>query len=710
MKQLLQNIKDGKTLINEAPVPQIDDNSVIIKTSKTLISSGTEKILVNFGKQNFISKIKNNPDKVKDVYNKYKTDGFLNTINAVNAKLDQPIPLGYCNVGKVIEIGSNVKSVKLGDRVLSNGQHAEYVKVFEKQCAAIPNEVSDNEAVYGVLGSISLHSVRLLKPTIGETFVVYGSGLTGLLASQILQANGCRVISIDINNQRNELAKKLGALSINPQSQSVESFVMNSTNNLGADGVIISTATTSDEIINQSARILRKRGRIVLLGTAGLNINRNEFYKKEITFQVSCSYGPGRYDINYEEENNDYPLGFVRWTQQRNFQTILNLIKEKKINTNILTTSSYAFKNISSQYSEIINDPNQIGVIIEYEHKNIASKTISVDGYKFSQRGEGGIGLIGAGNYSLRTLIPNLKKLNLNLDIICSENSTNASILAKKFKINTITSDYKQIIENDNIKTIFVSTRHNNHSKFLIESIKNNKNIFLEKPLAIKNDEIEQIKKIIKQKKDNKEEIPKVVVGYNRRFSNLTKKLTSLIHPYTKPMTIIATINAGFISDEHWTQNLNIGGGRIIGEACHFIDLMLYLTKSRIKNFKANNIFTQDKINNFDNFSVNFLFENGSLGVLNYLSSGHKSYPKERIEVFCDNKNYVIDNFFTLKAYGNSNFNKQKLWLQDKGHLNIIREFMDSLDKKNNIIKLDEIIHSAEVSININNHLRFNEI
>jgi threonine dehydrogenase-like Zn-dependent dehydrogenase len=563
MKQIIQSFKTGETILEEIPAPQVKRGCVLIQTTKSLVSLGTERMLVEFGKSNLIQKAKQQPDKVKQVLDKIKTDGLVPTLEAVFNKLGEPLPLGYCNVGKVIAVGEGVDDFKVGDRVASNGNHAEFVCVPKNLVAHIPDNVEDNEATFTVIGSIGLQGIRLLNPTIGETVVVIGLGLIGLLTAQLLVANGCRVIGSDIDESKLAMAKKWGVIPFNPLNGDVVKFVEDITDGVGADGVIITASAKNNDIISQSARMSRKRGKIVLVGVIGLNISRADFYEKELTFQVSCSYGPGRYDENYEQKGLDYPLPYVRWTEKRNFETILQSISSGKIHVKEMITEEVPLDNYLTIYGEI-GRSRSIASILKYNENIILnpSNNVTITDFNFSQS-KGVIGIIGSGNFTKMTVMPSLKGSGAFYKYIASSGGVTGTALAHKYGIANSTTDYKVILNDPEVDLVLVTTRHNLHASMVIESLKAGKNVFVEKPLALNKEELNDI--IEAQSRCGKN----VTVGFNRRFSPHIVKIKKQIG--NSPMNVIATMNSGFIPSNLWVHDMKVGGGRIIGEACHYI-------------------------------------------------------------------------------------------------------------------------------------------
>ncbi|MCK0132256.1 bi-domain-containing oxidoreductase [Flavobacteriaceae bacterium F08102] len=658
MKQIIQDLKNGDTILEEIPVPNVKPGAVLIKTSRTLVSLGTERMLVEFGKANFIQKAKQQPDKVKMVLDKVKTDGLKPTLNSVFNKLNQPLPLGYCNVGEVVAVGKGVSEFQIGDRVASNGNHAEYVLVPKNLVAKIPDNVTDEEAAFTVIGSIGLQGIRLLNPTFGETIVVVGLGLIGLVTAELLKANGCRVIGFDYDPMKVALAKRKGITAINPaegtdQVKFVESF----TNGIGADGVLITASNKSNEIISQSAKMCRKRGRIVLVGVIGLDISRADFYEKEISFQVSCSYGPGRYDESYEQNGNDYPIGYVRWTEKRNFEAILQALSNKSLNVIPLITERVSIGDYKQVYGDMKNSKS-IASILVYDQTEKPVKTVDVQEKSFAGK-KGVIGIIGAGNFTSSTLMPQLKKLNANVKYIASSGGLSSTTMAKRFGIAKSTTDYREILNDPEVDLVMITTKHNAHASQVIECLQAGKSVFVEKPLALTRAELTAI-----TEEYNKQQVA-LSVGFNRRFAPLATKMKAALGNDKTPKNIVATMNAGYIPANVWVHDMQVGGGRIIGEACHYIDLCTYFADSKVTAVCMNAMGINPQ-ENTDNASILLKYENGTNAVVNYFGNGSKAYSKERIEVYSQERTMIMDNWRKLKLYGFKGGNSSSK--QDKGH------------------------------------------
>jgi predicted dehydrogenase/threonine dehydrogenase-like Zn-dependent dehydrogenase len=698
MHQIIQDLKSGETLLEEVPTPRVGSGKVLIKTHRSLVSLGTEKMLVSFGQANLLQKARQQPERGKQVIDKMKSDGIRPTIETVFRKLGTPLPLGYSQAGEVIAVGKEVSEFQVGDRVISNGNHAEIVAVPRNLVAPIPDNVSYDEACFTVVSSIGLQGIRLIDPTFDETVVVLGLGLIGLISAQLLQANGCNVIGIDLDPSKVKIAQNLGINAINSANFDPVKFIENQTDNVGADAVLITASTTSNTVISQAAQMSRKRGRVVLVGVIGLDIDRADFYEKEISFQVSCSYGPGRYDTDYEDNGIDYPLPFVRWTEKRNFESVLNAISKKLLDVQSLITEKVALSDFNQIYGDMKNTES-IASILEYPiEKNgesaVENRTISLPDIHYSG-GKNGIAIIGAGNFTSASLLPALKNTDAQLKYIVSSGGLSSTTLAKKHNIPHSSTDYKAVLEDDDISAVIITTRHNLHSDMSIAALKAGKQVFVEKPLALNIAELDKIIDAVEKTGNS------VTVGFNRRFSPHTLKIRETIGEDPDPMNVIATMNAGHIPQDMWVQDMKVGGGRIIGEACHHIDLITYITGSKVISVQAQSM-GKDIKENSDNVSIHVKYENGSLGVLNYFSNGNKGYSKERLEIYYQEKNLIMDNFRKLYAYGyKTGFLSNKLLStsQDKGHKKQFELFIDFVSNGGNtLIPFDEIVNTTRAT------------
>jgi predicted dehydrogenase/threonine dehydrogenase-like Zn-dependent dehydrogenase len=691
MKQIVQDLKSGETILEEVPVPEIRRGAVLIRTQRSLVSLGTERMLVEFGKANFIDKARQQPEKVKQVFDKIKSDGLKPTMDAVFRKLGEPLPLGYCNAGEVIAVGEGVTDFKVGDRVVSNGNHAEVVCVPKNLVAKIPDGVSYEEASFTVIGAIALQGIRLINPTFGETIVVTGLGLIGLIGAQLLQANGCEVIGLDFDKSKVELAQSWGikAYCVADGTDPL-SIVENLTNGVGADGVLITASTKSNDVISQAAKMSRKRGRIVLVGVIGLDIQRSDFFEKELSFQVSCSYGPGRYDDEYEQKGNDYPIGYVRWTEKRNFEAILNALANKRLNVAPMITEVVDLANYLQVYGDM-KGSKSIASILKYDGKvDIMKTTVPLSNRSFAgQRGV--LGIVGAGNFTGAMIIPMLSKIGANMKYIASAKGLSGTTLAKKYKIANSTTNYKDILNDAEVDAVLITTRHNQHAPQVIEALEAGKHVFVEKPLALTFNELEQIEAAYSNANKT------LTVGFNRRFSPFIVDAKKQLGSGNTPINVIATMNAGAIPANHWTQDMKVGGGRIIGEACHYIDLITYLTGSTVESVVMNALGPNAE-DSTDNAVIILKYKNGSQGVINYFSNGAKAYSKERIEVYSQSRTMVIDNFRKSEYFGFKSSGMSKT--QDKGHYDQFKLFVERLKSGGEAtIPFHEIMNTSRAAI-----------
>jgi predicted dehydrogenase/threonine dehydrogenase-like Zn-dependent dehydrogenase len=702
MKQLFQSLKTGKTSLEELPVQQCNGSNILINSSVSLVSLGTERMILDFGKANLIDKARQQPERVKQVIEKISTDGLIPAINSIRTRLDEPLPLGYCNAGEVIDAGNKVGKFKIGDRVASNGPHAEIVSVSETLAAKIPDNVSFEEASFTVIASVALQGLRLANPTLGETCVVIGLGLVGQLAVQIAKAHGCKVIGFDLDPEKAELAGSFGAAAFSAVDP-VET-VNCLTNRIGADMVLITASAHGNEIIGQAAKMSRKRGRIILVGVTGLELNRADFYEKELSFQVSCSYGPGRYDPDYEKKANDYPLPFVRWTEQRNFESVLHLVGEGKLKVKPLISEIIEFDKAPELYDRL-SSSKSIATLLKYPNNKLEQKrTIIIQnaGTSASPGSTPGIGLVGAGLFTKVTLLPNLIKSGAAIKTICSGTGTSATYLAKKFGIAKVTTDYNMLLEDKTIDGVIIATPHNQHSAMAIKALEAGKKVFVEKPLALNMEELASIVKAAESCGKS------VTVGFNRRFAPFIVQLKKLLGTPQPLCQVVITANVGFIPQKHWVHDPAIGGGRILGEACHFIDLVSFLSGSPVEAVCASDLGGSGAATN-DNVTILVKCVSGSRGTVHYFSNGSKKFPKERVEVFSQQRVFAIDNFRSLRAWGHPGFSKKVSWNQDKGHCAELAAFVGFLaNNRSEPIPFKEIVNSTAATIAVVESLKKN--
>lgn len=709
MKQILQSLKTGATEVAEVPCPAARRGQLLIRTSQTLVSAGTERMMVEFGKAGWIDKARQQPDKVRMVIEKIKTDGLQPTIEAVFNKLDQPLPLGYCNVGRVAEAGAGVAGFAVGDRVISNGKHAEVVSVPVNLCAKVPDAVSDEEAAFTVLGAIALQGIRLVQPTLGEAVVVTGLGLVGLMTVQLLRANGCRVLGLDFDKDKLGLARKFGAEVVDLAAgqdpvKAAESF----SRGRGVDAVIVTAATKSSEPMHQAALMCRKRGRIVLVGVTGLELARDDFFKKELTFQVSASYGPGRYDPNYEDKGQDYPVGFVRWTEQRNFEAVLDMMADGRMDVKPLISHKFAIEDAEQAYALVGGAGPSLGILLTYPGIKITpeGRTVALPAgvrphtQRIDQGEIGakcGVSFIGAGNYATAVLIPAFQATGAHLRSVASSAGVSGLHAGRKFGFVETTTDTNRLFADVGTNAVVITTQHDSHARFVLQVLEAGKHVFVEKPLCLTLAELAQIE-AASISLGEKGPTPILMVGFNRRFAPQVQKISALLKGVTGPKSFVMTVNAGAIPADHWTQDSEAGGGRIIGEACHFIDLLRHLAGSRIVSHHVTRMDSATK----DSVSISLQFEDGSMGVVHYLANGSKAFPKERLEVFAAGRVLQLDNFRKLQGFGWPGFAKMNLWRQDKGQRACVAAFLQAITTGGAVpIPLDETLEVARVCIEV---------
>jgi predicted dehydrogenase/threonine dehydrogenase-like Zn-dependent dehydrogenase len=715
MKQVLQHLRDGTTEVADVPCPAAGSGQLLIRTSRTLVSAGTERMLVDFGKASWIDKARQQPDKVRMVIDKIRTDGVGPTLDAVRNKLDQPLPMGYCNVGTVVEVGAGVSGFAVGDRVASNGRHAEMVAVPANLCAKVPDAVGDDDAAFTVLGAIALQGIRLAQPTLGEAVVVTGLGLIGLLTVQLLRAHGCRVLGIDLDRAKLALAARFGADVVDLRAgedpvRAAEAF----SRGRGVDAVLITAATRSNEPVHQAAQMCRKRGRIVLVGVAGLELARADFYETELTFQVSCSYGPGRYDPAYEEGGNDYPVGFVRWTEQRNFEAVLDMLAAGALAVAPLVSHRFAIARADEAYALVGGSAPSLGIVLEYPQHPHVDAAARVRSVAVSQREPAPapstaaaaasppastptLGFIGAGNYATAVLIPAFAATGARLHTVASAGGVSGVHAARKFRLANATTDTAALLAEPAIDSVVVTTRHDSHARFVLAARAAGKHVFVEKPLCLALDELERIAAAYR------EPSPLLMVGFNRRFAPHVQRMRALLASTPGPKSIVVTVNAGAIPASHWTQDPAVGGGRIVGEACHFIDLARHLAGAPIRGHSAHALASATA----DSATISLTFDDGSIAAVHYLATGSKAFPKERVEVFAGGRVLQLDNFRRLTGFAWPAFSSLRLWRQDKGQRACAQAFVDTVKSGGAApIPLAELLEVSRVTIEIAESLR----
>lgn len=673
MEQLTQNLKNGNMQLLEVPFPIVNKGCVLVRNHFSVISAGTEGKTVKDARLGYIGKAMARKDEVKKVISAIKTIGLTETYKLTMNKLDAPSPLGYSCAGEVIGIADDVTEFKIGDKVACGGNaavHSEVVSVPKNLCVKIEESVSLNEACFTTLGAIAIQGIRQADLRLGENCVVIGLGLIGQITMQLLNASGIKSIGIDIDGKAVELSKELGAeLVFNRNTEGLEEIIKGITNGQGVDAVIITAATSSTDPVDFAGVVCRKKGKVVIVGAVPAGFKRANYYKKELELKMSSSYGPGRNDKTYEEHGIDYPYAYVRWTENRNMQAFAELLRTKKINLAKLTTHTFDFKEAPSAYKMILEKTeNYLGIVLKYDLKKTLTSKIILNEIK-AIASEPSIGLIGAGSFANNVLLPALKG-KCNFIAVASGKSNNAKNIADKYGFSYCTDKTSEIIIDKNINTIVVATRHDSHGKFVLEALKSNKHVFVEKPLCISEDELE----MIRGEKENSKAL--LMVGFNRRFAPQVQKAQEHFKNLNQPVSINYRINAGTNPADHWIHDKEIGGGRIVGELCHFVDLVAFIANSKIKGVSANSIKDPNNLN--DTLVVNLSFENGSIASISYFSNGNKQLNKEYLEIFGSGHVVVIDDFKDMKIIGES-IKESNLSKQDKGHKNEVSAFLDAI-------------------------------
>jgi len=684
MKQVLQNMQSGKTSVIDVPVPQARPKTALIKTAASLVSAGTERMLVDFASKNLIRKAQSRPDLVRQVMDKAKREGIIPTIGATLNRLDQPLTLGYSSAGTIVASGTGLKGFRVGERVACAGAgyavHAEYAVVPQNLLAKLPDNVDFESGAFATLGSIAMNGFRLANIQVGDNVAIIGLGLLGLITARISQAAGCSIFGLDIDPRRIQMAKKQGIDCC--LNKDAEKSGLSFTNNVGFDAILICADTPKDDTVELAAKIARDRAHVISIGAVGLNLQRKSYYDKELFFQVSRSYGPGRYDKNYEENACDYPIGHVRWTEGRNMQAFVNLISHGKIEVNSLITHHFPIEKATQAYQLITNRVNQdfLGVMLTYPEKTLELEFIRIPVYSsFSSSKQTSeklnLGVLGAGNYANAVFLPAIKSVgDVGLHTIVSAGGNSAQHTARKFKFAYAASDENAILSEKKINMVAILTRHCDHANQTIENLKLGKHVYCEKPLALKEEELVLIERELKKKNH-----PYLMVGFNRRFSPFGLSLKNAFMDRTEPLYAHYRINAGYLPASHWLHDPLIGGGRILGEGCHFIDFLIYLVGLPPSSIFARAMPDYGKYNQ-DNTLLTLEFPDGSMGSIAYLANGDKSYSKEYIEVFCGGKIGILDDFSSLSIIQGGHRQQQKSHFgQDKGHRAAWQAFLDSI-------------------------------
>ncbi len=702
-RQIVQHLRSGEIELLDLPAPHPAAHEVMVRTRASLLSAGTERMLLEFGRAGLVGKALQQPERVRLLLDRLRTDGVGPVLEAAFTKLDEPLALGYANVGTIVETGSAVVSFRVGERVASNAPHASWARVGSNLCARVPDTVSDEQAAFVVPAAIGLQGLRLAEPTLGETFAVIGTGLIGLLTVQLLAAAGCSVIAIDTRADRLALAARFGARCLLACADAqLPEQVRQLTRGRGVDGVLVTTATDSDAPLRDAAHMSRKRGRIILIGVAGLHLSRADFYAKELQLQVSCSYGPGRYDANYEQRGSDYPLGYVRWTEQRNFEAVLELLANHRLDIAPLVSHHYEFERARDAYTALLEDPAALGILLRYGSADTALPASSVQLSRAPAAARNAtqpaVSVIGAGAYARRFLLPALRDGGVRLVTLASQGSALGSWAARKWGFEQVTVDASAAIATDASNTVVIATRHDSHARFTCAALAAGKHVFVEKPLALTE---EQLAAVAAAQPAAGAAGALLMVGFNRRFAPLAIELRRQLQRLPGPRSLIYTVNAGAIPAEHWTQDAVIGGGRLVGEACHFIDLLRFLVGSPISSVSVRALAPPSAGAPPESASISLTFADGSIGSIHYFATGARAFPKERLEAFAAGETWRLDNFRALTSFGRLRLRLRWPWpRQDKGNRACIGAFLQAVRAGGpSPIPLEELLEVSRVTL-----------
>lgn len=694
MRQLFLIVNDGSVRLIETPAPTVKDNYVIVETEYSIVSTGTERSITSFGEKNLLEKALERPEQVKKIVEKISTDGIITTIGNAFTRLEEPLPLGYSGVGIVRACGRNVTEVAVGDCVAMVGQayHAEVNRVNRNMIAKIPNQESDyRQYALCALGGIALQGIHQACVSVGDTVAVIGLGLIGHVVARILDAYGCDVIAYDVVDKSIPKTKlKAFVLSNDDNAANITRSL---TMGRGVDKVIIAAATNSNDPIDLASTIVRDRGVICMIGVTKINIDRQLFYKRELTFTIARSYGPGRYDSSYEENGVDYPIGYVRYTQGRNIEEFVRLVSQRRVDFSDLITHVIPFEEAPKAYEMITTNPNQekyIGIILQYSNSEKKWDSVINNEKKKTDKSKINIGLIGAGNFSKNSILPIMKSTGLfHLKALATTGGIGAAQASNSFTFDYTTNDYKKMLSDSEIDLIIISTNHNTHAKFLVEALEAGKNVYCEKPLCLSLDELNIIEEAY-QKSDKE-----LFCGLNRRYAPLIQKIKKELTTDKIPAVYNYIVNAGYIDEKHWTQDELIGGGRIIGEAFHYIDTIQYLDGSELTNvdirYAKNDAFPKK-----DNALISLEFSSGAVGSIIYTSMGSKKYPKEKLYVFSNGAVYEMNNYISMYRYGSVKSKIIKI-KQDKGIMNEYISMFNIIIGKNPNSQINDVFKASRL-------------
>jgi len=697
MQQLTQQLKSGKMEILEVPFPALNKGAILVRNYYSVISAGTEGKTVTDARKGYIAKAKSRQKEVKQVFEMIKNNGFLPTYKFVMNKLEAPSALGYSCAGEVIAVGEGVTNFQVGDWVACGGNsasHADVVSVPVNLAVHVPKHIDIKQAAFSTIASIAIQGIRQADLRMGESCLIIGMGIIGQLTYKILEASGMNPIGVDVSQSQVTQSLDAGIKQVyNRNQEGIEEIIMNFTKGYGADSVIITAGTSSLDPVEFAGSMARKKAKVIIVGAVPTGFSRANFYKKELDLRMSSSYGPGRSDIQYEEKGIDYPIGYVRWTENRNMQSFIDLLSSGRLNISNLISHTFSLDDSPMAYDMILaRDEPFAGVVIEYDNSPKVNRNIEIKKDKH-RPDDVNVGFIGAGSFAQGSLLPNMKGYCNFIGVATGRGNT-AKYVGDKYGFNYLASSGEEIIADANINTVFITTRHNLHSEYVIKSIKGHKHVFVEKPLAMTESDLNEIKLVLGNTNSSH-----VMVGFNRRFSPAVKDLKKLFLKDQRK-SIVIRVNSGIMPIDHWVNDPEIGGGRIIGEACHFVDLAMFLADSPIISVSADSMFDANHLNN--TVSINLKMENGSIASINYFANGNKEVPKENIEVFCGGTVAQIDDFKVLKIFGKRS-KTIKYKGQDKGHAAGVQAFLNSIkDGKDCPIPFSESYLSMLATFKVN--------
>jgi predicted dehydrogenase/threonine dehydrogenase-like Zn-dependent dehydrogenase len=714
MKQVLQHASTGEITVEEVPAPRLLPGCALVRVAASVLSAGTERASSEFARKSLWQKAKSRPDLVREVISKVQRDGILSAVRVVRSRLDQPSSPGYSSAGTVIAVDEGITDIRPGDRVACAGAglavHAEMASVPRLLLAKIPacsaaaaSEVVFEHAAFATLGAVALHGIRTAEAKLGDRVAVIGLGLLGQLTVQLLKLAGCQVLGTDPNPSRAQLATQMGADAVATTAHTFRDLCAQFSRGVGVDCTVITAETSSSDPVNLAGDITRDRGVVVAVGTVGMEIERKRYFEKELDFRVSRSYGPGRYDSAYEQKGRDYPIGYVRWTETRNMEAFLQFLAERKLNLEPLITHRFSIDRAQSAYELITGKSNEpfLGVVIQYGDGGNASSTLTLvhDAGKLTRSRIASttglsVGLLGAGGFATSTLIPAMQASSeTRLVSICAATGARAKHAAKKFGFQSCTTDDSQLINDPEINTVVIATRHHLHGKQVVSALRAGKHVFCEKPLCLKEGELYEITSVFLELPEAQR--PVLMVGYNRRFAPMVVQMKQFLASVAEPLALQYRINAGFLPPDHWVNDREQGGGRILGEVCHFVDLLMFLADSPITGVEARALGTTARYSG-DNVLVSIHFANGSEGTISYLANGDRSFSKERIEVFGGGSAAMLEDFRQLELVRNGHTQSiRSRWHQDKGHRAEWAAFVDSIRQaKQAPIRFEDLIGS----------------